>query len=426
MQVVDVAEPAGCFAAGEDAVLVAVFDRAADVGGDDPLGAADVEGEPVGVEHDPGDRGVAGQPAGAGGRQGGAGCGAGGGREELFVKFSRNYDDALWDSGRTQMVSEVAVAVLSRSPDFPVPVPAVLFADVDPETHTGLIVTECIPYGRDGVEPHHVKCMDYVVPDQVGHYEAILRGLARLSGAHRAGRLSPAVERAFPYDRERASAGFGRQVPEEKIVQWADRLFDFADRYPRLFPEDLRTAGFREQVLADIPDVLAAGDRIRKVLHGNPDFIAFAHWNANIDNCWFRRGPDGRLEAGFLDWANAGQLSVAQSISGAISGAEPFVWDEHLDHLLSVFIDEYAASGGPRLDLDEVRLHILLMAASGLPHSLGAPVAIAREVEDIGALEGPRDPRFSRHENARIQLHVASRTLHLWRTRRLGDLVRAL
>jgi len=41
--------------------------------------------------------------------------------------------------------------------------------------------------------------------------------------------------------------------------------------------------------------------------------------------------------------ANAGQISVAQSVSGAISGAEPFIWNEHLDELLTVFIEEYAA-----------------------------------------------------------------------------------
>ncbi|MCW2622506.1 MAG: hypothetical protein JWL64_2108 [Frankiales bacterium] len=346
--------------------------------------------------------------------------------EELFVKFSRNFDNALWDSGRHQMISEVAFAVLSRSPDFPVPVPAMMFADVDPETHTGLLVTECIPYGRDGVENLHPKCMDYDVPDQVGHYKAILRGLARLSGAHRAGRLSPEFDADFPYDPDGASPGFGGEVPEIKIVQRATRLFEFVDRYPRLFPDNVRTAEFREQFLRDIPDVVAAGERIREVLHGNPDFIAFAHWNANIDNCWFRPGADGLLEAGFLDWANASQLSVAQSINGAISGAERFVWDEHLDELLTVFIEEYAASGGPLLGLDELRLHILLLTASGMAHSMGAPIALPREIEDIGALESYRDSRLVERENARIQLHMTTRLLNLWQTRKLGDVVRAL
>jgi hypothetical protein len=346
--------------------------------------------------------------------------------EELFVKFSRNFDNALWDSGRHQMISEVGFAVLSRSSEFPVPVPTLLFADVDPETHTGLIVTECITYGRNGVEPHYLKCMDYAVPDQLGHYKAILKGLARLSGAHRAGSLSPDFDTQFPYDPQGRPPVFGGEVPEDKIVQRATRLFEFIDRYPQLFPDNVRSEELRGQLLRDIPDVVAAGERIRQVLHANPDLIAFAHWNANIDNCWFRPGPDGLLEAGFLDWANAGQLSVAQSITGAISGAETFIWDDHLDELLTVFIEEYAARGGPELSLDELRLHVLLIAASGLAHSMGAPIAIAREVEDIGALESYRDRQLGEQENARIQLHMTTRLLNLWQTRELGDVVRAL
>ena len=346
--------------------------------------------------------------------------------EELFVKFSRNFDNPLWDSARHLMDSEVRFAILSSSPDFPVPVPSLLFADIDLESHTGLMLTECITYGRNGVESLYRKCMDYHVPDQVGHYEAILRGVARLSGFHRAGKLSPGFDREFPYDRMLASTGYKVEVPEVKVVQWATRLFDFIDRHPQLFPDNVRTLEFRDQFLSDIPDVLAARGRITEVLHGNPDFIAFAHWNANIDNCWFRPGPDGTRQCGFLDWANAGQLSVAQSITGAISGAEAHVWDEHLDELLTVFIEEYAASGGPLLSLDEVRLHVLLGTAAGLPYSMGAPIALAREVEDIDALVDYRDSSLAETENARIQLHMTTKMLNVWQTRKLGDVVRGL
>jgi hypothetical protein len=346
--------------------------------------------------------------------------------EELFIKFSRNFDNELWDSGRFQMISEVNFAVLSHSPDFPVPVPAMLFADVDPESGTGLIISERITYGRHGIEPLYLKCMDYNVPDQVGHYKAILRGLARLSGTHRAGKLSPDFDTKFSHGADHGPRSFGGAVPEIKVIQRATRMFDFIDRYPKLVPDNVRMPEFRQQFMRDIPDVVAAQDRISAVLKGNPDFFAFAHWNANIDNCWFQQGPDGHLQAGFLDWANAGQLSVAQSINGAINGAETFVWDKHLDELLNVFIDEYVAHGGPLLDLDELRLHILLMSASGLAHSMGAPIAIPREIDDIAALEGYRDNRFAEAENARIQLHMMTRMLDVWQTRKLGDLVRTL
>lgn len=347
--------------------------------------------------------------------------------EQLFIKFSRNFDNELWDRARFVMISEANFAVLSRSPGFPVTVPACLFADVDSQSGTGLIISECITYGRNGVEALYPKCMDYAVPEPVEHYKAILKGLARLSGAHRGGRLSPDFDKKFPYDRERASAVFAIRVPLEKLIQRANRMFDFIERYPRLFPENVRAPGFRAQFIRDIPDFFAAADRIRKVLYGNPEFIAFAHWNANIDNCWFWRNTEGILQCGFMDWANAGQISVAQSVSGAISGAEPFIWNEHLDELLNVFIEEYAAQGGPRLSLEELRLHnLLIVAVSGVAYAMGAPIAIERDIADIDAVESYRDGCFREHENARIQLHMMTKMLNVWQTRELGELVRGL
>lgn len=347
--------------------------------------------------------------------------------ERLFIKFSRNFDNELWDRARFLMISEAQFAVLSRSPDFPVAVPACLFADVEPESGTGLIITECIQYGRNGVEPLYPKCMDYIVPEPVEHYEAILKGLARLSGTHRDGRLPPDFDNRFPYDRKKASAAFAMPVEEAKLIQRANRMFDFVERFPKLFPENVRTPELREQFIRDIPDVVAAQGRIREILYGNPEFIAFTHWNANIDNCWFWRDPDGELQCGFMDWANAGQISVAQSISGAISGAEPVIWNNHLDELLTAFIDEYVAQGGPRLNVDDVKLHILLIVAvSGVAYAMGAPIAIERDIEDIGAIESYRDDRFRQHENARIQLHMMTKMLNVWQTRKLGDVVRQL
>ena len=347
--------------------------------------------------------------------------------EQLFIKFSRNFDNELWDRARFMMISEANFAVLSRAPDFPVAVAACLFADIDSVSGTGLIINECITYGRNGVEALYPKCMDYNVPKPVEHYKAILKGLAKLSGTHRGGRLSPDFDKKFPYNREQSSAVFAIRTPEEKLIQRANRMFDFIERYPKLFPDNVRAPEFRQQFIRDIPDVVAAEGRMREVLYGNPDFIAFAHWNANIDNCWFWRDTQGVLHSGFMDWANAGQISVAQSVSGAISGAEPFIWNEHLDELLMVFIEEYAAQGGPRLSLDDLRLHnLLIVAVSGVAYTMSAPIAIERDIADIDAVKSYQDDCFREHENARIQLHMMTKMLNVWQTRRLGDVVRKL
>ena len=57
---------------------------------------------------------------------------------------------------------------------------------------------------------------------------------------------------------------------------------------------------------------------------------------------------------------------------------------------------------------------------------MGAPIALPREIEDIGALESAQDSRLGEHENARIQLHMTTGLLNLWQTRTLGDVIRAL
>jgi hypothetical protein len=269
--------------------------------------------------------------------------------------------------------------------------------------------------------------MDYAMPEPVAHYKAIMRGLARLSGAHRGGRLSPGFDEQFPVDLERIAAASAIDVQEEKLLQRANRMFDFIERYPQLFPADIQTRELRHQFISDIADVVAAADRIKAMLNGNPDFIAFAHWNANVDNCWFWRDAQGSLQCGFIDWANVGQISLAQSINGALSGAEPFIWDDHLDELLAVYIEEYAAQGGPLIGLEELRRHTLLVfVIGGMNYAMGAPIAIEREVDDIDAIESYRDSRFSRYENARIQLHMMTRMLSVWQTQKLGDMVRAL
>jgi hypothetical protein len=114
-------------------------------------------------------------------------------------------------------------------------------------------------------------------------------------------------------------------------------------------------------------------------------------------------------------------------VSGAISGAEPSLWNDHLDEPLTVYIDVYAAQGGPRLRREEMRLHILLIVAvSGVAYSMGAPIAIERDIEHIDAIESYRDERFREHETARIQLHMMTKMLNVWQRWRLGDVVRAL
>ena len=346
--------------------------------------------------------------------------------ERLFVKFSRHFDNALWDSAKWMMESEVNFALLSRSPDFPVMVPHFMFADLEIASQTGLLITEAIPYGEGNVEPAHPKCMDYLIPNAVEHYRALFKSLGSLSGAHRGGKLPPEFDERFP-DAEQSSAMFRMQASDEQTVQRAHRMFDFIQQYPKLFPESLHEPALREEFIAYMGDVFAARERIQEILlTGRPRFVAFGHWNGNIDNGWFERDEQGQLHCGFIDWANCGMLPLTQIVSGALGCAESYMWSEHLDELLGVLVDEFQARSGERLDVEELGLHVRLSMASGFGIAMAAPVAIAREIDDISAVTGPRDPIFRDRYTARVLLHSMTNMLENWKTMGLDELVRQL
>lgn len=87
----------------------------------------------------------------------------------LFVKFSRDSDDPIRDRGKTQVEAEVLFASLSRESGFPITVPAAVFADYHRDTGTGILASERIQLGSNGIERQYDKCVDYEMPDPREH-----------------------------------------------------------------------------------------------------------------------------------------------------------------------------------------------------------------------------------------------------------------
>ena len=342
---------------------------------------------------------------------------------DLFVKFSRNFQDKVRDGGRHYMPPEVRLANLSRDPGFPVATPKCLYADIQQDTLTGVIITERIAYGHGAIEPHYPKCMDQVLPEPLAHYRALVANLARLSGAHRSGRLGAAAERYFPLDVGTLIARRPR-LEAPLLVKRIGRLAEFILQYPHLAPAHIADRTFLDGFCADAPLAVEQQDDIWRVLYSRPEMMALCHMNANIDNAWFWRAADGGLGCGLLDWGGVGQMSVAASIWGCIGAAEPELHDRHLDELLELFIAEYARAGGPVLDpralTRQLELHVMLSAL----HMTTAPPAVLREVPDPGAAADRYDPIFTANETARVQLKITVSLLNLWQRRDLGRLLR--
>lgn len=340
---------------------------------------------------------------------------------DLFVKFSRDFDDPIRDRGKDQMESEVRFAALSRMRDFPIAVPTCLFADDHVETQTGLLITQRIAFGQGEVERHYDKCLDDEMPEPVAHYQALVKAIARLAGTHKAGRLASNVDELFGFDATAAVASDPIRYDARQVLNRLSRWAEFAAKHPRLVPEALATPAFIARLKDEAPRFLAHERAIKRFLYADPDLIALCHWNANVDNAWFWRGDSGELQCGLMDWGRVGQMNVALALWGAFSAAEPAMLEEHLDDLLALFVAEYRAHGGPAVDAASLALHLeLFVATMGLAWLMDAPALIEAWVPDLDTIQDRRDPRLRENEAARTQLHMATNFLNLWRVRDFG------
>jgi hypothetical protein len=278
----------------------------------------------------------------------------------LFVKFSRDFHDALRDRARDQMEPEVRFALLTRIPGFPIAVPACCFADFHRESGTGILIAERIVFGTGGIERHYGKCLDYDMPDPLAHYRALITALARLAGAHRGGRLSDHMARRFPFDAGAWQAKNRIRYRAQQLQNRVARFAALAARFSRLLPANIIEDAFTSRLMNEVPRFLEHESAIKQFLYSADDLIALCHWNANVDNAWFWRNARGELECGLLDWGEVGQMNVALALFGSLSGAETSLWNEHFDELLALFVTEFRGCGGPALNVSELKIHLHL------------------------------------------------------------------
>lgn len=343
----------------------------------------------------------------------------------LFVKFPRNFGDPLRELFGPLMEAEVRFALLSRQDGFPIAVPKCYFADYHAGSKSGILITERVAYGQGAIEPAHDKCLDYELPNPLGHYRALTRAMARLAGAHKAGKLGTHIDQQFPFEADKIAVGSRIPYTRVQLRGKLEKLLSFTEAYPQLFPGPVGSRDFLRQFAEEAPLVLDHELAIRRYLNHRLDYVALCHWNMNLDNAWFWRESAGEIQAGLLDWGSVGQMNVAQALYGMTCAAETDFLDKHMRELMTLFVDEYRASGGPMLDVEELALLFkLAVAVLGIAWILDAPSLIEQQIPDVGAISGRRDPKLRNDFLARAQLQLLVVFLSEWRTEDIGAALR--
>jgi len=334
---------------------------------------------------------------------------------ELFIKFSRDFDDRIRDQAKSQLEPEVRLALLSRSPGFPIVVPVCYFADYNAASGTGMLITQSIAFGKHGLEPMYEKCLDYTMPEPLAHYQAIFRNLGKLAGTHKSGHIEDSVAKHFPYVAAEQSLNHPIRYSLEQLQRRVEKLSELAAHYPKLLPANITSPAFIAQLSREIPVFLQQESAIKQYLQSQPDYIALIHWNANIDNAWFWRDETGQLQCGLLDWGSVNQMNIGLALWGALSAAETSMWNEHMDMLLALFIEEFSNVGGPRLNIEELKRQMFLAAAMmSLSWLMDAPAMIKKQIPGLAEGADRFDPAIKASEAARTQLLMLTNFLNLW------------
>jgi hypothetical protein len=343
----------------------------------------------------------------------------------LFVKFTRDFGDPLRELFSPLMEPEVRFALLSRRNDFPIAVPKCYFADYSAAMSTGILITERIRYGEQGIEPRYDKCLDCELDNPLEHYRALTKTMARLAGYHKAGHFGAETEQAFPFDAQHIDPGSRIPYTAEQLQAKLEKLLAFAADAPQLFPERIRDGDFLLRFAREAPLVLEHELAIRSYLNESADCIALCHWNMNLDNAWFWRDAQGELRAGLLDWGSVGQMNIAQAFYGMTCAAEADFLHAHRRDLMALFTEEYRRYGGPAIDLDELALLARLsVAVLGIAWILDAPTLVERELGDVRAIAGRHDPALRSNFLARAQLQLLVVFLSEWQSDDIGTALR--
>lgn len=272
---------------------------------------------------------------------------------ELFVKFPPDKGVEYKYSLTAMSQGEIEIQNILNMEDLSFSTARCYFGDYCSGTSNYMLITERIGFAQSPIEPAYRKGYDHLIPHVEDHYHALTAALASLVAAHKTGALGYDIETIFPFGR--AARDFDPiSAPEINI----DRLIDFVGRIaPQLFIPEASDPVFLQQWREDMLYGLLHKDRVNAYLHDDVDYVGLCHPNLNPDNAWFWRDDSGALHLGLIDWGGAGQMSIAQALSGMLMMPIPEMYQSLVRDVIKTFISVYADRGGVRLDPDTLLFH---------------------------------------------------------------------
>lgn len=325
--------------------------------------------------------------------------------------------------------------------------PKFYFGDISNETSNWILITERINFAeRDSmnfgrpkkrrpalppfmVEGPYDKCLDHNLrgPPRE-YYTLLLQTGAKIAGLHKAGALGKEelLKVSFQYaiDKDMSHwgvfpAGASHLDPRQFKAQLDLAVSFISDTGKVLFPAYTADETFLEKFRITMLTMNAYRGELNFWKHSNVDYIAITHQNMNVDNAYFWRKPDGRLDIGVFDWGGMGAFSLGHKLWWWLYCSEFEFFTKNVHTLLDKFIETYEEWGGPRLDKDVLYRSVILTA---LDQMIGLIAAVPQIMKMCPKKEWPTirdryDPRIGANVDGkstlRLYLHVINNVVRI-------------
>lgn len=361
--------------------------------------------------------------------------------KKLFAKLphkpggsDRYYVSVMWDHDRPEIVFNIFM-----SDCVPFRVPKYYWGDICAGTTNFILITESIPWSPKGkkefvpgeIEPAYDKYKDWELPDGGPmYYLAACKALGKMAGAHKTGKLHPQTNDMFPMPDPvkeipilpKKPDGWDTMTRKEMNAK-SDQLINFVCKTAAaVMPPEIRDKEFLEEWKEDMLLCAMYGAEMVAFMMGaetpSPnDYVVLTHNNLQIDNAFFWRNEDNKVEIGLLDWGVLNCAPAMAAISGCISGASEDVLCEHKDAFIQAFCDSYEEHGGPKLDFERMKQMYWLSVIQWSSSVIGNVTQVLKhtKAKEWAEVTDWMDPKLVDRFQTRAHTTQFKETLVLWK-----------
>jgi len=315
---------------------------------------------------------------------------------KLFMKYPFDFEHIKQKNDRMNSSVNLQPGDLAENDAYrlleatlPFPMPKYYFGDISNTTTNFCLITEFIPFGSKKkpiedfnpleVEPAYDKFLDdEQLSDPVEYYRLMTKANATMAGWYKAGKLGDKEKMLmFFFDQTK---GIPPSMPESEIKSKIKMGEEFIRTAAHFFPAGLIT----DQNMKEWRRVLNVVNTYKSEIYGaagaDDAYLSVAHGNLNVDNTWWWRDEQKKLHLGVLDWGGLGKVCLPHKLWWSYYSAELPLLEEHLDALITLFVDTYREEGGPKLDEQVVRRDFMFAALDQCVGLLGAVPAVYRVI----------------------------------------------